>query len=80
MSPDGPFLRKVVAAVVAVAAGLLLVDIVLALIVARRSREVRDGLERLRETTADLRRVPEMKRSLEQMTRNLSAIRRGAAG
>lgn len=80
VSPDASRLRSAVAAVVAAAAGLLLVDIVLALVVARRSRQIGDGLQRLRETTADLRRVPEMKRTLEQMTRYLQAIRRGEVG
>jgi hypothetical protein len=75
--PGPSDLRKLVAAATALAAALLLTNIGLALLVARRSRQICEGLERLRGTTADLRLVPELNTSLERMTRNLQAIRRG---
>lgn len=74
--PGPSDLRKLVAAAVALAAAVLLVNIGLALVVARRSRKICEGLEQLRGTTADLRLVPELNSSLERMTRNLQAIRR----
>lgn len=80
MSLDASGLRRIVAGVVALAAGLLIVDIVLAALVTRRTRQIGERLDRLRGTTADLRRVPEINRTLERMTRSLEAIRRGQVG
>lgn len=80
MSVDPSGLRRIVAGVVALAAALLVIDIALAALVARRAREIGGRLDHLRETTADLRRVPEINRTLERMRRSLEAIRRGQVG
>lgn len=78
-TPDAAQIRKLVAAAVGLAAVLLVVNIALTMQLARRSGRIRDALEGLRGTTADLRLVPRMNRSLEQMTRGLQAMRRGEA-
>lgn len=77
---DASDARRAVGAAVGLAALVLLVNILLAHLVTRRSRDIRDGLERLRETTAELRRTPEWNRTIEQMTRALQAMREGEAG
>jgi hypothetical protein len=77
---DPSTVRRAVAAAVGLAALLLLVNIGLTAVVSRRSKAIREGLEGLRGTTADLRRTPEINRTLEHMTRSLQAIRRGEGG